>query len=228
MARTKGAVEKRTRVAIRAAAGRKPGQGAARALQTMTGVMTAVVTRNDDPDGQCRVKVRYPWHDKPLASYWARLSMPMAGKDRGVVFIPEVGDEVLVAFEREDMRFPCVLGALWNARQLPPENNSNGKNDKRLIKSRKGHRLLFDDGTPGAVELALRDGKKVVFDNNGIRLEDAKGNHVKIDSNSGSIEIKATGALTIKAATITIEAAGTLDVKAGATLTLRGSLVNIN
>jgi uncharacterized protein (DUF2345 family) len=78
------------------------------------------------------------------------------------------------------------------------------------------------------VELALQDGRKVVLDDSGVRLEDNKGNLVKIDSSRGAIEIKAIGALTIKAASITIEAAGKLDVKAGATLTLRGALVNIN
>jgi uncharacterized protein (DUF2345 family) len=61
-----------------------------------------------------------------------------------------------------------------------------------------------------------------------VRLEDDKGNLVKIDSSRSAIEIKAAGALTIKAASISIEAAGKLDVKAGATLTLRGALVNIN
>ena len=82
----------------------------------LKGVATALVTQNKDDEGQCRVKVRYPWHDRPSESYRARLAMPMAGQERGWVLIPEVGDEVLVAFEREDMRFPYVLGALWNGK----------------------------------------------------------------------------------------------------------------
>jgi len=228
MAQSKRVVKRRTRVAKRAVVAVKPAKATGRALAYTKGVMTAIVTQNDDPDGQCRVKVRYPWHANPRADYWARLAMPMAGKDRGVVFIPEAGDEVLVAFAGDDLRFPFVIGSLWNAQNPPPENNGDGKNNKRLIKSRKGHRLLFDDGTPGAVELALQGGKKVVLDNTGVRLEDDKGNLVKIDSSRSAIEIKAAGALTIKAASISIEAAGKLDVKAGATLTLRGALVNIN
>lgn len=192
------------------------------------GVAIALVTQNKDDDGLCRVKVSYPWHDKPRDSYWARLSTPMAGKDRGLVLIPEVGDEVLVAFEREDLRFPYVLGALWNGKEKPPVANDDGKNDKRLFKSRKGHRLLFDDGTKGVVEIAHVDGRKAVFDDDGIRVEDGKGNQVKIESNSGAMTIQANGSLSIKAASITLEATGTLEVKASATLTLRGSLVNIN
>lgn len=192
------------------------------------GLATALVTQNRDPEGLCRVKVRYPWYDQPRESYWARLAMPMAGKGRGVVLIPEIGDEVLVGFEREDLRFPFVLGALWSGPDAPPEKNADGRNDKRLIRTRKGHRLLFDDGAQGAVELALNDGKKVLIDDNGVTVQDDKGNRFRIDSGSGAIEISATGNLGIKAAAISIEATGTVEIKAGATMTLRGTLVNIN
>jgi len=192
------------------------------------GLATALVTQNKDDDGLCRVKVRFPWHDQPRESYWARLAMPMAGKERGWVTIPEVGDEVVVAFEREDLRFPFVLGALWNGQDKPPVANRDGKNDKRLFKSRKKHTLLFDDGSRGVVELAHEKGRKITFDDDGFSVQDEKGNVVKVNSNSGAMTIEAKGQLNIKAATITIEASGTLEVKAGATLTVRGSLVNIN
>ncbi len=192
------------------------------------GVAIAVVTQNKDDDGLCRVKVSYPWHDKPRDSYWARLSTPMAGKDRGFVTIPEVGDEVLVAFEREDLRFPCVLGSLWNGKDKPPHNNNDGKNDKRAFRSRKKHYLLFDDGSKGVVELAHEKGRKITFDDNGFTVQDEKGNTVKVDSNSGEMTIEAKGKLNIKAVSITIEATGMLEVK-GSTVTIRGSpMVNIN
>jgi uncharacterized protein involved in type VI secretion and phage assembly len=192
------------------------------------GVAIAVVTQNKDPDKLCRVKVRFPWHDKPTESYWARLATPMAGAGRGLVLIPEVDDEVLVAFEREDMRFPIVLGALWNGKDKPPHFNGDGKNDKRILQSRKKHYLLFDDGAKGVVELFHEKGRKVTFTDDGIAMDDDKGNSVKIDSNAGSITIEARGALKIKGASITIEATGTLDVKATGTLNVRGSMVNIN
>jgi len=154
--------------------------------------------------------------------------MPMAGKDRGLVVITEVGDEVVVGFEREDLRFPYVLGALWNGKDKPPLANDNGKNDKRILRSRKKHYLLFDDGAKGVVELAHEKGRKIVFDENGILMHDERGNMFKIDSNSGAVTIEAKGQLSIKAATISIEATGSLEVKASATLTVRGALVNIN
>jgi uncharacterized protein involved in type VI secretion and phage assembly len=194
----------------------------------LKGVAIAIVTQNEDDLKLCRVKVRYPWHDKPGESYWARLSMPMAGPDRGLVLIPEVDDEVLVGFEREDLRFPYVLGALWNGKDKPPRANEDGKNDKRILQSRKKHYLLFDDGSKGVVELAHEKGRKVTFDDTGFAVQDENGNTVKVDSGSGSMTIEAKGQLTIKAATITIEATGTFDLKASATMTIRGSLVNIN
>lgn len=192
------------------------------------GVALALVTQNKDDESQCRVKVSYPWHENPRDSYWARLAMPMAGASRGMVFIPEVGDEVLVAFEREDLRFPYILGALWNGKDKPPLANDDGRNDKRILTSRKKHHLLFDDGTQGVVELAHVKGRRITIDDNGILITDENGNQVQIDSTSGAMTLKASGALKISAATISIEASATLSLKASATLTVQGALVNIN
>jgi uncharacterized protein involved in type VI secretion and phage assembly len=194
----------------------------------LKGVAVALVTQNKDEEGLCRVKVRYPWHEDAHESYWARLSMPMAGDNRGLVLIPEVGDEVLVAFEREDLRFPFVLGALWNGKDKPPIANDDGKNDKRILQSRKKHYLLFDDGSKGVVELAHEKGRRVTFDDTGFVVQDENGNTVKVESGSGAMTIEAKGQLNIKAATITIEASGTFDLKSSGTMTIRGSLVNIN
>ncbi len=121
-----------------------------------------------------------------------------------------------------------MLGALWNGPDKPPLANDDGKNDKRILTSRKKHHLLFDDGTRGVVELAHEKGRKVTFDDDGFVVQDELGNIVKVDSNSGAMTIEAKGQLNIKAATITIEASATLEIKAGATMTIRGSLVNIN
>jgi uncharacterized protein involved in type VI secretion and phage assembly len=192
------------------------------------GVAVALVTQNQDDEGLGRVKVRYPWHHEPRESYWARLATPMAGKDRGLVMIPEVGDEVLVAFEREDLRFPYVLGALWNGQDKPPYANDDGNDDKRIFKSRKGHTLSFDDGSQGVVELAHENGGRIRLTDDGIQVEDNQGNKLTIDNRTGAIQLTGSGALEIKAATVSIEATGTLELKASATLTVRGALVNIN
>jgi uncharacterized protein involved in type VI secretion and phage assembly len=192
------------------------------------GVAVAVVKDNKDKSGLGRVRVTYPWHSQPHESYWARVATPMAGKDRGIYFIPEVEDEVLVAFERGDLRFPYIVGSLWNGKDRAPQSNSDGKDDVRQIKTRKGHTLTFNDGSKGLVQLELNDGKKLTIDDDGISVDDGKGNSIVIQSNSGSITIQAATELALRAPTISIEASGTLDVKSSATLTLRGSLVNIN
>jgi len=64
-----------------------------------------------------------------------------------MVLIPEVGDEVLVAFDGGELRAPCGLGTLWNGAAKPPLTNADGNNDERVLNSRKGHTLRFDDGS---------------------------------------------------------------------------------
>jgi len=192
------------------------------------GVAVAVVRENKDDSGQARVKVSYPWYEQPRQSYWARVAMPMAGGKRGVYFVPEVNDEVLVAFDRGDLRFPYVIGCLWNGVDKAPESNADGKNDKRLIHTRKGHKLTFDDGAKGLVQLELNDGKKLKIDDEGIAIDDAKGNSMVILSNSGAITIEAKGNLTLKGMQVAIEASGMMNIKAGATLSVKGAMVNIN
>ena len=192
------------------------------------GVAIAVVSDNKDDSGQGRVKVRYSWHSQPTTSYWARIAMPMAGGARGMYFLPEVGDEVLVAFDKGDVRFPYIVGSLWNGVDKSPVNNADGKNDLRMIKTRKGHKLTVDDGTKGMVRLELSDGKKLEIDDDGLRLDDGKGNKITFASGSGGVEVVAATSLSIKAPKISIEASGTLAIKAGSTLTLNGATVTIN
>src|SRR5262245_10644139 len=84
------------------------------------GVAVGVVTQNRDPESLGRVKVKFPWRENPDESHWARIAAPMAGVNRGTWFLPEVGDEVLVAFEAQNVEHPYLLGALWNGQDNPP------------------------------------------------------------------------------------------------------------
>jgi uncharacterized protein involved in type VI secretion and phage assembly len=192
------------------------------------GVAVALVRENNDSSGLGRVKVSYPWHEQPGESHWARVAVPMAGKNRGTYFIPENGDEVLVAFDRGDVRFPYIVGSLWNGVDKAPQNNGDGKNDIRQIRTRKGHMLTFDDGSKGSIRLELNDGKKLTIDDDGIVLDDAKGNRLAIDTNSGGITIEAKAKIALNAPQIALQATGTLSVKAGGSLTIQGTPVNIN
>ena len=194
----------------------------------INGVAVAIVRANRDPSGLARVKVSFPWHSRPEESFWARLATPMAGKNYGAYFLPDVDTEVIVAFERGDMRFPVVVGALWSGDSKPPESNADGRNDIRIIRTRKGHAISFDDGAKGRVRLELHDGKAITIDDGSITIDAGNGNRIMIGSANGTTTIDAASTLRIRAPQIAIEASGTLDIKAGGTLTLRGSLVAIN
>ena len=208
--------------------GAAPSEATLEAGGHVKGLAVAIVRQNKDDSGQVNVKVSYPWHSRPRESYPARMATPMAGKGRGMYFVPEINDEVLVGFLKGDLRHPYIVGCLWNGEDPSPEKNSNGKNDLRLIHTRKGHRLLFDDGDKGLVKLELNDGKKLAIDDDGIVLDDGNGNQLKIQSNSGAVSIEAKGKLSLKGTSISIEATGTLDLKAGGNASLSGATVRIN
>jgi uncharacterized protein involved in type VI secretion and phage assembly len=100
------------------------------------------------------------------ASAAARIATPMAGPGRGLFLRPEVGDEVVVAFENGDLSQPVVLGAVWNPEQTPPPNaDTSPANNVRTLVSRAGHEITLDD-TPGAggVTIQSSSGVKIVID----------------------------------------------------------------
>ena len=191
-----------------------------------SGVARAIVVSNVDPRGAGRVSVRFPGRSEPDASHWARLVAPMAGEKRGFYFPPEVGDEVLVAFEEGDPRRAYVVGGLWSGEHPPPVASDAGA--MCVLRTPSGHTLSFNDGPSGLVTLSLRDGKRVSIDNDGIAVQDAAGNGMTIRSGAGGVSIHAHGTLELKADRISLDASATVDVKAAGTLRLRGALVEIN
>jgi len=82
---------------------------------TIAGVAVAIVVQNDDPEGLSRVRLSLPWLDPDPAflTDWARLAVPFGAP----AIVPAIGDEVLVAFDQGDVRFPYVLGRLPSAQQ---------------------------------------------------------------------------------------------------------------
>jgi uncharacterized protein involved in type VI secretion and phage assembly len=193
----------------------------------VAGVATATVTRNDDEQSLGRVKLNLPWRGKDFETDWVRIVTPMAGADRGLFLLPEVGDEVLVAFDRDDIRHPYVLGCLWSDKDKPPEKNSARKNDIRMLKSRKGHVVKLDDGQKGLIQIQLNDGKKIEIDDDGIRIDDG-GNKITLDAKGGSIAIEAVQSLSLKAPKIVVEASASLDLKGGGSLNANAGMVRIN
>jgi uncharacterized protein involved in type VI secretion and phage assembly len=187
----------------------------------LTGVRVGIVTNNEDPKDLGRVKLRFPWRDADDESHWARLATPMAGSEYGAYFLPEVDDEVLVAFEDGDIHKPFVLGALWNGSQKPPQKNTEGNNDVRQIESRSGHTLTFDDSdeTPN-VEIETKAGHTIRLDDESgsekITVEGKSGkNTITLDASKGDISIEAAKTLELSAPTVNIDGSDTVSVSAG-------------
>jgi uncharacterized protein involved in type VI secretion and phage assembly len=196
----------------------------------ITGAVIGVVTNNNDPDGLGRVKVKFPWLSDADESPWARIAVPMAGNGRGTYFLPEADDEVLVVFEHGDPRSPYVIGALWNGKDAPPANNSDGKNNVRLIQSRSGHviRLNDEDGKE-TVEIVDKSGKNsLVFDTakNTVTLTSDKD--IVLSAAQGSIKLDAQKIEIKSSADAKVEAGAGMDVKASGTLNVKGATINLN
>jgi uncharacterized protein involved in type VI secretion and phage assembly len=204
------------------------------AAQRIGGVVSGTVTNANDPENLGRVKVKLPWlgQEPGIESPWCRVAALMAGKERGALFLPEVNDEVLVAFEHGDVNAPFVIGALWNGLDKPPAGHdgqviSEGKVNQRLIRSWSGHKLVFDD-TKGAEKIVIqdKDGNRIVIDASAQRVQikvdgdcDIQASKsVAIGCPSGEVSI-ACAAFSVEASrSVSIESKGKLDLTAGAAL----------
>lgn len=174
------------------------------------GVHPALVVDVVDPDGQGRVRVALPWAADDGAPYevWARLATMMAGNDRGTWFIPDVDDEVLVAFGGGDVARPFVVGALWNGADAPPASmDGSGENNLKRIRSRNGVQITMDDTsgqesivieTPGGQVATLKDGPGT------IELRDSNGNTVTMEG--AGVTVTTSAKLTVNASTVEVNA----------------------
>ncbi|ABC63956.1 phage baseplate assembly protein V [Erythrobacter litoralis] len=174
------------------------------------GVAPAKVVSLADPEGQGRIQIELPWSPDPdderyLA--WARMATLFAGPDRGSWFLPDVDDEVLVAFEQGNPRRPYILGGLWNGQDSPPEAEHSDANNKKLIRSRNGVKIMLDDSdgqeklhleTPGGQKVKLSDGPGVV------EIEDSNGNSVTLDASG--VTVSASALVKVEASTVTVDA----------------------
>ena len=186
------------------------GQGPERGL--IQGVVPALVTNLSDPDDLGRVKVKFSWMGAPdteVESFWVRIAAPMAGAARGMFYLPEVNDEVLVAFEHGDPHRPYIVGSLWSQTDAPPKKNSeavaNGKVNLRVLKTRAGHIITLDD-TEGAekVEVQSKSGHLMIMDDKSgsekVTIKDKTGkNSMEINSTSNSMTIQVDGDFSVTA-----------------------------
>lgn len=218
----------------------------------VVGIVTNVKPPADDAPGQ--VKVKFPWlplnEGKEIESAWARLVTPMSGNGYGFYCLPEVNDEVLVCFEHGDLQRPYILGALWNGKDQPPAKpdnivGSDGKVKQRIIKTRSGHIVTFDDSDdkPG-ISIVDKTGKnKIVIDSskNDLTIEIENNVTVKakktitIESLSDNINLKTTsGKITLEAKDIELKGtasakmnAATTEIKATASAKMEGATTEV-
>jgi uncharacterized protein involved in type VI secretion and phage assembly len=185
---------------------------------TMQHCHLAQVTDIQDPDSIARVKVKLLTVDGDgQAEIWARVSVPFAGDSRGALFIPDVGDEVLVAFLGGDPRFPIVLGGLWNGGASPPEQFGGDRVDRWTITGKAGTRIAIVEESSGSAKIEFKTPngvKGTLTDESGgsIKFEDTAGNTITIDSQG--IALQASAKVKVTAGQVEVSA-GMVKVDAG-------------
>jgi uncharacterized protein involved in type VI secretion and phage assembly len=194
------------------------------------GVAIGVVSNTKDPEQLGRVKLKLPWLSEEVETDWARVAVPMAGKQRGLYLPLEMDDEVLVAFEHGSPAAPFVLGALWNGKDKPPDANADGKNDVRILTSRSGHTVRLVD-TKGAEKIEIIDKSTentIVIDTakNTVTVR-AKGD-LTLESTGGKVILRGASIEVEAQSTAKIKSNGTAEVTASGQLTLKGGMVAIN
>ncbi|MFW9817699.1 MAG: phage baseplate assembly protein V [Candidatus Thorarchaeota archaeon] len=194
------------------------------------GVKTALVTNNNDPEKLGRVKVSFPWLSDKNETTWARIATPMAGNEYGCYFLPEVNDEVLVAFENGDIRLPYIIGSVWNGKDIPPEKNDDGNNNIRMIKSRSGHMVkLNDEAGKETVEIIDKTGKNsIVIDTAKNTVTITTDKDISVLASQGTITLDAQNIKIKSSADTKIESGAGMDIKSSATMNIKGATVNLN
>jgi phage baseplate assembly protein V len=173
------------------------------------GVVEAIVAKvTDDPEHECRVTLRFPFFDGATAeSDWCRVAQPYAGNGYGAVFVPEVGDEVLVAFVHGDMRFPVVIGGLYNGVDKPPTDRTASR-DQKMIKTKHGHQVVLDDSQGNeAIRITTQGGHELILDDH--------GGSIAVTGNGVKITLEDRGTVTVQAQTVNVESP---DINLGAAL----------
>jgi len=191
-------------------------------LPSVAGLQIGIVTSNEDPDGEHRVRVRLPLLGLSSDGLWARVASLDAGNDRGFFFRPEIGDEVTVGFLADDPRHPVILGMLHSSAKPAPLQGSDDNNEK-MLKTRSGMTVHFDDDKI-VMTLATPAGNSIVLseDDKSLTLADQNGNKIKMDSDG--IHFESAKAVAMKAGTETkMEASAGFEIKAGSELKLEGS-----
>ena len=199
------------------------------------GAVTAIVQNNRDPANLGRIQIAFPWlteagegieikpGERAAPGVWARLAVPLAGRNCGTWFMPDPDDEVVVVFERGDLDRPIVIGSLWNKEDPPPLHiGDEHKNDVCAIFSHSGHKIIFDDSEEKpSIKIVDKTGST------SITLDTA--NNALAIRVAGDLRIDVGGSITISAnQEIRIRSASAVSVEGSARAELKGAMVSVN
>jgi phage baseplate assembly protein V len=187
------------------------------------GVAKAQVTDNRDATGQGRVQVRLTGLP-PGCELWVRLAV----QSQGNYFIPQVGEEVLIAFGQGDIMEPYVLGSLWNGQDRPPTVNPADAMTKRMICTPLGHEVELDDARESiTITSSTTTGikQKITVGPNTIEIETTGGAATLTLDKTGNVSIKSDRGIELKAPNITIEGTQKVNIKSSASTSINGGRV---
>lgn len=216
---------------------------AAALIPAAQGLQIGVVTSLEDPDGEERIQVRLPLvHDSDEGA-WMRLCSLDAGNERGWVFRPEIGDEVIIGFLNTDPRFGVILGKVHSSKNPAPFAAANDNPEKGyqsveklklvfddskksiLLETPGGHKLLFDDDD-SSITLEDSHGNKLIMNDSGIEIESIKDLKVKA---SNDLKMESGSNAEIKGGIMTkVEGGAGAELSSGGSTEVKGSMVQIN
>jgi uncharacterized protein involved in type VI secretion and phage assembly len=165
------------------------------------------VTDTNDPEKLGRVKVRFHWNEDGDKTPWIRVASTSAGGGRGLYCIPEIGDEVLVAFRNNDPDLPVVFGSLYTGKDKPRADLHDENNNQKALLTKGGNTILLRD----------KEGEEEIL----INTKDMK-NQISLKMGTPpSIIIKSEGNLVVESKTITIKAEEDFSCIAGGTAKIK-------
>lgn len=219
--------------------------------RSIQGVVTGIVKKNWDKDHPGMVQVEINLAEETFTTDWVRVALPYAGNGYGAYWLPEVGSEVLLAFQRGDLNHPYVIGSLWGGDNGIPSQTANADNTVKRIKTKGGHEIVFSDETdkerleihtPKNLRVTLEDETQtiVVQDKNGKNMLKISGkdggveitaeNEISFNSAGGGAVLSLNGAgkhAVLKADMISLDSPQHIEIKGQGTLKLTGGMVEL-
>jgi phage baseplate assembly protein V len=190
------------------------------------GVVEGIVTDNNDPDKQGKVRVKYPAFDEHMISDWCRILQPYAGNGYGMFFVPEKGDEVVVAFAHGDMRLPIILGGVYNGLDKPPSHR-DATTDEKMIRTKGGHQILLNDSKDNQqIKITTNGGHAIDLNDKeqSVSVTSSGGQSITLDDQAGAVTVKTSGGQSIS-----LDPSGGVTISSGSavTVTLDAKSVNL-